>query len=320
MTRVLKKKKKKIEKIKKYKRIQAKRSPRREEGCPAAYLAPRAPGAPPGAGGGIPQCCSGFPGHCAAAKATARRLFWSLLPGEGFALHSRLHITAPPGTERAGVGKTTAKASPSYPPETRSRRASGAASCWGRRAERGEREGSGAGGREKPSPRCPRPAVIPGCMRAAGCRRPPVSAAVRDGDEAGGALPLPAGAREETPDPSDPPFPPGPATRTPPRYGTGKGSRARTARGSPRAGGVCATHVHVHTQSPALTAGRGCAREAQSPAQLGMHAALPPPSRNTEPTRYAHTLLPPLPSPTENQHPAHCVWLTAPACPRCVLA
>lgn len=65
----------------------------------------------PGAGRG----CSGFPGHRAAAKATARGLFWSLLPGEGFALHSRLHITAPPGTERTGGGKTTAKASPSYP-------------------------------------------------------------------------------------------------------------------------------------------------------------------------------------------------------------
>lgn len=250
MTRVLLKKKKILKKKKKRKEYKQNAALGGRRDAPPLTLLRGRPGHRRGLEEGFPSAgrgCSGFPGHCAAAKATARRLFWSLLPGEGFALHSRLHITAPPGTERAGGGKTTAKASPSYPPETRSRRASGAASGWGRRAERGEREGSGAGGREKPSPRCPRPAVIPGCMRAAGgrpCLRLCAAAAGRGGTDAPGR-----GTRGDPgPSRTPPPLPPRPATRTPPPYGTGEGSRARTARGSPRAGGVCATHTSTCTR------------------------------------------------------------------------
>lgn len=188
MTRVLKKKKKKkSKKIKKCKRIQAKRSPRREEGCPAAYLAPRAPGAPPGAGGGIPQCWQGLLGlpRALRGRQSHGETFVLVAPSRGglCSTFSAPHHRPPRhgegwGWKNHGEGISLLPPGDAKPPSERRGELLGPAGGAG---GAGGKQGGGA---RKAEPALPSPRSNP--RLHASCRRPPVSAAVRGGGEAGG--------------------------------------------------------------------------------------------------------------------------------------
>lgn len=122
----------------------SKRQPSAEEGCPPAYLAPRAPGAPPGAAGGIPQRWQGLLGLPRAPRGRQSH-------GEGFVLVAPCRggfsstFPAPhhrPPRHGEGWGwKNHGKGISLLPPETKSRRSSRAASGRGV-----GRSGGGEGG------------------------------------------------------------------------------------------------------------------------------------------------------------------------------
>lgn len=113
----------------------------------------------------------------------------------------------------------------------------------------GDGGGGGGGGGIKAAPCCPRPAVIPGCKRAAGAAVR-VCGCARRRRRGGGARPLPAGARGEPPAP--PSAPPAPrCAALPPGCAHTRAPRPHTLLGSlPRQG--------VRAHIPRYPPGRGC--------------------------------------------------------------
>lgn len=121
----------------------SKRQPSAEEGCPPAYLAPRAPGAPPGAAGGIPRRWQGLLGLPRALRGRQSH-------GEGFVLvapsRGGFSSTFPaphhrPPRHGEGWGwKNHGEGISLLPPAMKSRRSSRAANGWGvgRRGEGGQ--------------------------------------------------------------------------------------------------------------------------------------------------------------------------------------